>query len=389
MITSAVAVIDADGIQAPAFAEILEYLQNKFRQIYGADIYLGNDSQDGQFLGLIAREISNGNSALVECYNSRSPLTAVGDALSRNVQINGISRKVPSNSTVTLVLIGVAGTTINNGYVSDALENLWSLPTPLVIGVNGQVTATATCQTIGAVVAPPNTVNKISTPTRGWQSVNNPSSAIIGAPVESDAALRKRQAKSVAIPAQSMREGMEGALSSLDGVSQARVFENDTDFTDSRGLPRHSIAAVVVGGDSNEIAETIINTKSGGCATIGNTTVSLLDIKNNPVEVKYFAAEVVVPTIDVRIRANAGYSDAIGNKIKKAMADFVNALEIGDTASNNKLLLPASLYGDISSTTYEVLQIIVTIGSTDYEDLTLLYYQIAACNTGDITIGVN
>lgn len=389
MITSAAPIITADGITAPAFAEILEFLQDKYRQIYGADIYLGNDSQDGQFLGLIAREFSNNNSAIIECYNSRSPLTAYGDALSRNVQINGISRKVPTNSTVTLVLIGVAGTTINNGYVADQLENLWALPSPLVIGVNGQVTATATCQTIGAVIAAPNTVNRISTPTRGWQTATNPSSAIIGAPVETDLALRKRQAKSVSIPSQSMRAGIEGALLSLDGVVQARVFENDTDKADFRGLPPHSIAAVVVGGVSTEIAQTIFTTKSSGCRMIGNTEVGILDNNDNPAYITYYAAEVVTPTIEVRLRANAGYSDAIGTRIAKAVSDYVNALEIGETASNNKLLLPASLYGDISSTTYEVLQIIVTIGSVDSEDLNLLYYQIAACTVDDIIIGVN
>ena len=39
--------IDANGISAPSFASILTYLQGKYRSIFGADAYLGNDSQDG------------------------------------------------------------------------------------------------------------------------------------------------------------------------------------------------------------------------------------------------------------------------------------------------------------------------------------------------------
>ena len=36
------------------------YLQQQFRSIYGADVYLGNDSQDGQFLGVSATTTTRG-----------------------------------------------------------------------------------------------------------------------------------------------------------------------------------------------------------------------------------------------------------------------------------------------------------------------------------------
>lgn len=50
-----------------------------------------------------------------------SPSTADTDALSRNVKINGIRRAVATKSTVSVVLVGVAGTIINNGIVSDKI----------------------------------------------------------------------------------------------------------------------------------------------------------------------------------------------------------------------------------------------------------------------------
>jgi len=53
MITTTAATIDATGISAPSYEDILEYLRAQYQGIYGADVYLGNDSKDGQFLGIM------------------------------------------------------------------------------------------------------------------------------------------------------------------------------------------------------------------------------------------------------------------------------------------------------------------------------------------------
>ena len=96
--------IDANGVSAPSFADILSYLQAQYRAIFGDDVYLGNDSQDGQFLGIVAKAIHDSNSALVAAYNSFSPATGQGNGLSNNVKINGLARLVASNSTVEMLL---------------------------------------------------------------------------------------------------------------------------------------------------------------------------------------------------------------------------------------------------------------------------------------------
>ena len=77
-ITTTAPTIDATGITAPSYADVLAFIQAKYQAIYGADIYLGNDSQDGQFLGVIAQAISDANSVAVAVYNAFSPATAQG-----------------------------------------------------------------------------------------------------------------------------------------------------------------------------------------------------------------------------------------------------------------------------------------------------------------------
>lgn len=85
--------IDEKGITRPDFANILDWLQNTYREIYGDDIVLESSTQDGQWLAILALAIHNCNNMAVSIFNSFSPATAQGVALSNAVKINGITRK--------------------------------------------------------------------------------------------------------------------------------------------------------------------------------------------------------------------------------------------------------------------------------------------------------
>lgn len=389
-ITSASVVIDENGISAPTFSEIQDWLKEQYRGIYGTDVYLESDSQDGQFIGILARCISDANAAAMLVYSSFSPATAKGDALSRNVKLNGIARAVATNSTATVILIGVAGTTIANGIISDASGNRWMLPASVTISNTGSVSVTATAEFAGAVIAPAGSINKISTPTRGWQSVSNASAAITGAPVETNAQLRQRQALSVALPSRALIDGIVGAVKSLDGVSRCRGYENTTDEIDANGLPRHSIGLVVVGGDSTEIAETIFHKKSPGCGIAGDIIVNITDDYGNPVISRYFSTDNKTAVVSITLQVMSSYSTEIGNKIKQSIADYINTqIDIGGRISMTKLYVAAGLYGAADSVSYEVLSMTIDIGDgPTSSDIQLEFRQLVSCSTSDISIGV-
>jgi len=173
--------IDVAGIHSPAFTDILTYLQTQMKSIFGNDIYLGNDSQDGQMLGIFATAIFDTNNMAIAVYNSYSPATAQGVGLSSNVKINGISRLIPTRSTVDLTIVGEAGTTISNGIARDLSSNNWLLPVTVTIPPSGQIIVTATAENAGSILALPNTVTQIASPTRGWQSVTNASAVFTAA----------------------------------------------------------------------------------------------------------------------------------------------------------------------------------------------------------------
>lgn len=332
-ILSTAPVIDATGIRAPSYGEVLQYFKEQYRGIYGADTYLEADSQDGQLLAVFALAIHEANTAAINVYNAFSPATAANAALSSNVKINGLARGVATRSSVDLRIVGQGGVTIVDGFATDADRGRWLLPASVTIPPGGEITVTAQSQALGAVTAAAGSINQIGTPTLGWQSVSNPAAATPGAPVESDAALRVRQAVSVALPSRSVLEGTIGAVASVPGVLRHAAYENDMAAADAHGLPPHSIALVVDGGDAALIAQAIAAKKTPGTGTHGTTTVVVTDIYGIAHRIRFFRPTIVPLAVDVHMRALAGYNTATGQAVQRAVADYINGVAIGGGAS--------------------------------------------------------
>jgi uncharacterized phage protein gp47/JayE len=345
------AYVDATGIHAPSYVQVVNYLTSQFQAIYGQDIVTTPDSQDGQMIGIFALAISDLNAACIAVYNSFSPSTAQGVGLSSVVKINGLAREVPSQSTVQLLLTGEAYTVITNGIAQDDAGNSWALPAAVEIPASGQITVTGTCTVPGATQALPNTITRIATVTLGWQAVTNPAAAVLGAPLESDAALRQRQATSTAEPSMTVLSGIVGAILALPGVTACKPYENDTG-TDYTGitppigvdpLPAHSISMVVEGGDPVAICQTILDHKTPGCYTYGTTRHTVDDNYGLPHDIGFFIPTVVQVGVNIALKAGAGYSTIIGNGISQAVADYINGLGSGEPVVWSKLWLPANL----------------------------------------------
>lgn len=390
-ITTTAPTIDASGITAPTYAEVLQYLQDQYRTIYGPDTYLEEDSQDGQLLAVFAAAINDANAVAVAIYRSFSPATAQADALSSNVKINGIRRNAASFSTADLLIIGQAGTTITNGVATDANKNKWTLPPTVTIPPSGQVTVTATCISIGAIAAASGTINQIGTPTLGWQTVTNPAAAATGAPVEKDAALRQRQTVSTALPSLTVLDGIIGAVWNVAGVTRVRAYENDSATTDANGLPPHSISLVVEGGDSTDIANAIAGKKTPGSPTYGTTAIVVQDVYGRPITIRFFRPSTANLTAALTIKALAGYTTAVGDAIKQAVADYINAVDIGGGVSGSVEWADAitAANGVGGGTAFKMTGLTLTgPGGAGAPDVALAFNQVASCTPASVTLTV-
>ena len=333
--------IDSAGLHVPEYEDIKQRLLDSFRQIFGDDLYLGEDTQDYQMIAEFAECLDDVYSLIIESYNSRNPNYATGTALDMIIALNGIRRIVATHSTVILTLTGSNGAEIPAGSIAkDIAGYQWATSADAIIGSDGTVDVLATCTVAGAVNAPANSITQIMNPTAGWIGVTNANDAIPGQNNETDAELHERREKSVANSGVSIVDAIYGNIRNIDTVSKARMYENSTGSPDANGIPGHSICVCVLGGDTEEIGKRIFNKKSPGCGTYGNTSATVRDVFGNNNTV-YFNRPVEVPlTITVSLRTFAGYNNGTIDQIKSNIVSYISGLNIGDDLNVGLLWAP-------------------------------------------------
>lgn len=383
------ATIDEFGIHRPTLGAILDYYIGQYRAIYGADIYLGSDSQDGQMIGLYAAGLDDVNAALVACYNAFSPTTAQGVDLSMLVKLNGLKRLVPSASTAVVRIIGQANKEIVDGQIGDENGNIWALPASVVIPPAGQIDVTATCLTLGAIAALPHTITTIVNPQPGWQTVTNPEAAAVGAPVERDAQLRLRQARSTMNASTALLEGIVGAVLALPGVIRARGYHNDGTAPDAMGIPGNCVAIVVDGGNVDQIVATI-KAKKGGAGTYGSVIRITTDQYGARLSVRYFPADTVIVTARLTIRQLAPFTSDVLGQIRQTLADTITGLGIGNSIQWNRLYASAYLFGTANGQLFEVVSLAIARGGATptAADVPILFHEAPLSVPANISVSV-
>lgn len=380
--------IDDSGLHIPTYQDIMDYLEEQVRLIFGNDIYLGDDAQDYQLLSVFAAKLFDVMQLAELNYNNRSPATASGAALDTLVAINGLQRQPATASTATVTLTGTAGAVISRGAVQQKSTGyLWSLPQTVTIGSGGTAEALVTCQQLGPVIAVPGDLSIIATPTAGWTAVTNDDAADLGRAVETDAELRARQALSVANPSQTIIESLTGGLASVPGVSLVRVYQNDTNETDANGLPPHSIEAVVQGGADYDIAYQINLRKDDGVSTNGEESVDVVDTAGQTHTIKFSRPEDTPIYVSINLQKLPGYKGA--DSIKNAVAAYINALGIGEDVYTSAVLVAAmASMTSISNPEFNIKTL--TLGTSPSpsgsEDISITYRAKASCTVANITV---
>lgn len=401
--------ITAQGISIPSFEDVLASLQASYRAIYGQDVDLAADTQDGQWIAVQAQAIYDLNDVIVQVYNSFSPSYAQRTQLSSLVKINGLRRQNATQSTAPVELIGQAGTFIAAGILADDFGNDWFLPSNVMIPLGGSITVTMTCDTPGAVTLSNGSTTigtggglTFVTIVAGWQSATTTSAAAVGLPVETDSTLRQRQAVSTSLPASTPLQALLGAVANLPGVERYAVYENDTSVTLANGIPPHSIAVVIEGGSVTQVAQAIELFKNPGTSTYGTTQEVVLDPAGVPDTINLYILTEQSVYVAVVLTPLTGWSTATGTLIQNSVAAYVGGLPAGQNVEYNKIWASANLSGtaattssglgqpqlDQLSTTFEITSLLI---GTNYPptatiDIAIPFYAGASCPALNVTV---
>lgn len=352
--------IDASGLIVPSYQDVLDYFIEQTKSIYGDDIYLAEDSQDYQFLSTFSLLFYDICQCLILDYNSHNPDTAIGVALDRVASYMGIKRKSGISSTALLTCKGVPGTIVSYGSVIDVNGYIWQLEKEFEIPESGEIDVISSCVDYGAIQAPIGTINKINTPTSGWESVTNKYPATIGSDIETDSELRERLFKATSGSALTVLDSILANVEALNNVVRIKGYENFTSDYDELGLPPHSIALVVEGGDENEIANIIFNKKTPGTDTFGTTKVKITTSSEQELEISFSRPEYKNVNVSVTITKLSNFTDAVEADIKNNIVQEFSELSIGQTLyASNLYYAILSASGDISSPSFFVNSVLV------------------------------
>lgn len=195
----------------------------------------------------------------------------------------------------------------------------------------------------GPIESEANSLTNILTPQLGWDSVTNPIPASAGRDVETDEELRNRFRDTKFERAASTVDSIYSALIDIGGVEQVVVYENDTDVTDSNGIPAHSFLPIVLGGLSSEIGQAIWENKPMGIRSFGETTVVIYDSQGFAHEIGFKRPDPVPIYITLNLTKDATYPGSGDADIRSAIVAFFDAnMGIGDDVIYSRLYTPVN-----------------------------------------------
>lgn len=207
-------------------------------------------------------------------------------------------------------------------------------------------------QEYGHITLPYGIVTKMVNNITGFTGVTNQLEPTYGRLQESDIELRQSYIAKSALRSNTMIDSIVAELlNNVADVESASGYENDTDYTDERGLPPHSVEIIVEGGDNNKIAEAILRRKAGGIQTHGSVTVNVPGKYGDAIPVHFNRPEYLYAWLKVVL-----HGDGRRRPTNYAALTIASINEDGSrmVAGNSLLtqLLNEGIYNSVSGITY-------------------------------------
>lgn len=349
--------IDASGITIQTFEEIFSELVDGYRAIYGADIDLSQSTPDGQRVAIEAKARHDMQVFGLLIANNFDPDFARGLFQAKIAKLSGIFPRPATRSQWDLSVLTTRNVDLPTGYqISDELGQLWELPGPVSLSV-GTTAITFVASDFGAVTGLAGAAFTPVTVVLGVSGFTAAVNAVAGVNEETDEEFVQKRNRSLENPAFSTTNSLAARLLNIAGVSDARVYDNDTDSfgppdNPDWNLDAHSIWAVVEGGTIDDIMQALLYQKTGGTGIKGSIEESIPETLTRPdgstfivSQVRRFDRPVLVP---VYIKLTATRKNPLVpvdmDLIKQKVA--ATKIYIGDPIQAATLYCPAYTAGD-------------------------------------------
>lgn len=324
------------------------------------------------------------------------PLSFAASASDIQNALNGLS----SISTVTITGSIASGLTLTFGSASGlqpqpilavresslidgTSATVIVIPTFINVG-QAQGIASLTSLTTGSVQAPSKSLTVINTPVAGLTSTINVTDAVTGRNIETDSELRLRRAKTLQVSGSATPDAIRSKLLNLDNVTDVFIFENVTFLIDQAGRPPKSYEAVVAGGDSQVISNTIFASKPAGILTYGSSQYSVKDSQGFNQLVNWSRPTLIQIYLEVDILKGFDYPSNGDALVKQALLGFGNSLKISQSVIVTPQLICA--FDEVPGIVGVTVKIGTAPGPTLSQNIQIQTAQIASFDSSRIIV---
>ena len=357
------------GFVAHQKSEYKASIQNVFREAFGSDFALDDTLPQGVLIDRLAELFYAIDMDGVEAFARLNLNTLGGVMLDVVGNFRGITRvlgqpqtgvaQITCNSSNFLPFSIPAGTVFTT-QSGDTFETVNLVTVTAFTATNIDIRYTANGNS-SAIVGDTMTVS-------GFPRITNIEivSLFNGTENESDLAYRRRIQLSYPA-AMGTNEYIISKLYSLPTVESVDVLYNDTASTDGNNVPAYCTEFLVAPKDNvtsaamqvfkDSVGKTILDNKTPGAPTFGNTSVSVQDIFGTTKTVNFTIPTKVEVEIDVVVASpeTTGRLDLSNeDTIKEAIAAYINGLAVGKDVSYARCIAPLATDPGFDITTFRM-----------------------------------
>jgi len=327
--------VTTDGFVIKPLATIQSEIEDQERADIDPGLDLDARSTLGQLNGIFSGALAELWELGQATYSAAYPDSSSAASLDN---VSSITSTTRDPTTKTLVEGVEVMLNPNTALPAGSVANIQNQPNARFVSLTlvpadtggGVFTVDFEAETAGATTVDINTLTEIAEPVNGWTAVDNPAAGITGDATQTDAQLRIKRLVELEGGGSTNINSIRANLVALDGVVDANVTENDTDVTVGSLAP-HSILAVLRGGDSEEVAQSIFDTKAAGIATNGDESEVILDTQGVGHTIRFSFATQLNYFLTATVTTNALTFDTVNGEddIDTAVAVYINSLGVG------------------------------------------------------------
>lgn len=357
------------GLKVASFVDIRASIIDRYKQAYGTDIDLSTGTADGVFVNDLALIVNNILQTVKTAYSNLDINTASGVYLDNLCSLANVYRKQQTASTASIEVTNTSTNEQTFGGLTfvDQAGTEWNYTADITFAAGETKTINVVCAVKGPVTAPAGWI--VQTVAEQLLTVQQKTAAVVGQTTETDAELKARRAQSSGAAGVAVLESLVGALMSVSGIDDVKVYNNDSGATvqakDGTSITANSIYVIVRKASSVTIDDSIIGSiiyekMTPGIKTVTpkatipksyNYTPTLLGSRIESITDTCYWREVSgdSPLIKVVITPTSNFiKDAEETSILTSMIDYFNSLQLGTDITSTDALIQAT-YADPQS----------------------------------------